>query len=173
MSTERTFAETFAALFECHHPVLLRYLDRLTGDAELATDIAQEAFVKLFERGSLPDNLKPWLVTVANNLFRDHRRRTTRRSRLLEFKAAGEPAFLDAESVTAALDEEHTRRRVRLALDTMDERDRQLLLLRDEGYSYRDLASALELGESSIGTLLARAKASFRRAYEGGNRALG
>jgi DNA-directed RNA polymerase specialized sigma24 family protein len=42
-----------------------------------------------------------------------------------------------------------------------------LLLLRAEGYRYRDIAAALELNESSVGTLLARAKSAFRNHYEG------
>ena len=42
-----------------------------------------------------------------------------------------------------------------------------MLLLRAEGYGYRELAAALDLNESSMGTLLARAKRAFREAYEG------
>jgi len=41
-----------------------------------------------------------------------------------------------------------------------------MLLLRAEGYSYREIASALQLNEPSVGTLLARAKRAFREAYE-------
>ena len=58
-----------------------------------------------------------------------------------------------------------TRRRVRAALDQVPERDRHLLLLRAEGYSYRELAQALELNEPSVGVFLARARATFRVAY--------
>jgi DNA-directed RNA polymerase specialized sigma24 family protein len=55
---------------------------------------------------------------------------------------------------------------VRRALDRLPERDRELLLLRAEGFSYRDIAQALALNETSIGTLIARAKLAFRRNYE-------
>ncbi len=58
------------------------------------------------------------------------------------------------------------RQRVRSALDRMPERERRLLLLRAEGYSYRDIAAALELNEASVGVLLARAKQAFRDLYE-------
>jgi RNA polymerase sigma-70 factor (ECF subfamily) len=59
------------------------------------------------------------------------------------------------------------RERVRAAIDQLGERERQLLLLRAEGYGYRELAAALDLHEASVGTLLARAKRAFREAYEG------
>ena len=58
-------------------------------------------------------------------------------------------------------------------IDHLPERERQLLLLRAEGYSYRDLARALDLEESSVGTLLARAKRAFRDRYEGDSHASG
>jgi RNA polymerase sigma-70 factor (ECF subfamily) len=57
--------------------------------------------------------------------------------------------------------------RVRATIERLGERDRQLLLLRAEGYGYRELAAALGLNEASVGTLLARAKRAFREAYEG------
>ena len=38
-------------------------------------------------------------------------------------------------------------------------------LLQAEGYSYRDIAAALELNEGSVGTLLARARRAFLAAY--------
>ena len=39
-----------ARLFEEHHAGLYRYLLRLTGDADMAQDAAQEAFVRLLAR---------------------------------------------------------------------------------------------------------------------------
>ena len=54
---------------------------------------------------------------------------------------------------------------VRRTLDRMSPRDRALLLLREEGYSYRELGIALALHEASVGTLLARAKSTFREAF--------
>jgi RNA polymerase sigma-70 factor (ECF subfamily) len=61
---------------------------------------------------------------------------------------------------------EESRRRVRVAVDRLPERERHLLLLRAEGYSYRDIALSLELNEASVGTLLARARTAFREIYE-------
>jgi RNA polymerase sigma-70 factor (ECF subfamily) len=57
------------------------------------------------------------------------------------------------------------RHRVRFAIDLLPERERRLLLLHAEGFSYRDIASALQLNEASVGTLLARARTAFRNAY--------
>ena len=56
--------------------------------------------------------------------------------------------------------------KVREALSRLSLRERELLLLRAEGYSYRDLAAVLELNQASVGTLLARAKRTFEKVYE-------
>jgi len=154
-------------LFRVHFHRLVRYLDRLSGDPDLAADLAQEAFVKLYQRGSLPDHPEAWLITVAMNQFRNVRSTSARRRQLLTAARAEvtlsdpAPAPGDAAEATAARD------RVRAALARLSERDRQILLLRAEGYGYRDLAVALDLHEASIGTFLARAKRAFREVYEG------
>ncbi len=41
-----------------------------------------------------------------------------------------------------------------------------MLLLRAEGYSYQEIAVALQLNQASVGTLLARARDAFRATYE-------
>ena len=160
------FRAEFEALFDVHFRRLYRYLDRLSGEPELAADLAQEAFVRLYRRGMLPDAPEAWLITVAMNLFRNVKASRSRRRRLLTV-ARGEGAHSDpprrADEVATSDD---ARRRVRVVLDQMTERDQQLLLLRAEGYSYRDIAVALELKEASVGVLLARAKRAFREKYE-------
>ena len=54
---------------------------------------------------------------------------------------------------------------VRAALDTLPAREQQMVLLRAEGYSYREVAQILQINPMSVGTLLARAQAEFRRHY--------
>ena len=154
-------------LFHSHFHRLVRYLDRLSGDPELASDLAQESFIKLHRRGALPDHPEAWLITVAMNLFRNARSTAARRRRLLTAArvevSLGDPAPGPGQLLEGAAEAE----RVRAAIDHLRERERQLLLLRAEGYDYREIAAALDLNVASVGTLLARAKRAFRAAYEG------
>ncbi|MGH7676574.1 MAG: sigma-70 family RNA polymerase sigma factor [Gemmatimonadales bacterium] len=163
-----SFHDAFVALFNAHFDRLYRYLDRLSGDPDLAADLAQEAFVRLYRRGSLPDRPPAWLITVALNLFRNARSQASRRLRLLG-SARGDAVLADPPpSPAQATEADDRRRRVRRIIDRLPERERRMLLLRAEGYSYRDIAVALDLNEASVGTLLARAKHVFRELYEGG-----
>jgi RNA polymerase sigma-70 factor (ECF subfamily) len=157
------FTREFTALFEVEFPRLFRYLDRLGGDPDSAADLAQEAFVRLYRRGAFPESTEAWLVTVATNLFRNSRNSGSRRRRLLT-PARGEGSQADpAPDPTERVDAEEARREVRAALDRLSERERQLLLLRAEGFSYAELAGILGISEGSVGTLLARAREAFKR----------
>jgi RNA polymerase sigma-70 factor (ECF subfamily) len=160
------FERAFRRLFDDQFPSLFRYLDRLTGDPDLAADLAQEAFVRLYQRGTPPDDVRAWLASVASNLLRDDRRRDARRGRILEARAADVPLGTGPEPADAAVVTSEQRGAVRRALDRLPVRDRQILLLRHEGYSYREIAQAVGVAESGVGTLLARATAAFRRAFD-------
>lgn len=162
----RAFPDQLQEVSDAHRASLFRYFDRLSGDPDLAADIVQESFIRLFRRGSLPDRPDRWLVTVGLNLFRNdrtmtRRRRELRQERERELSPARPPSPVEA---VAADDRRH---RVRAALELLPERDRELLLLKAEGYSYRDMASILDLNEASVGTFLARAKRAFMSAWEG------
>lgn len=162
-----SFHEQFVDLFNAHFHRLYRYLDRLCGEPELAADLAQDTFVRLYRRGASPDTPEAWLITVATNLFRNAQSTRSRRVHLL---TAARPEDLLADpppSPAQAADAAESRRQVRMAIDRLPERERQMLLLRAEGYSYRDIASALNMNAASVGTLLARAKQAFRDTYTG------
>lgn len=167
MSRDEAFTEDFRRIFAEEFESLFRYLCRLTGDPALAADTAQEAFVRLYQRGERPRETRAWLAAVSNNLVRDEYRRTTRRRNLRE---ANPTMFVYAEPDPAP-DEElvlrERRRRVRQALDRLPDRYRRALLLRQEGYSYREIASALDYRASGVGKLIVRATRAFRTAYEG------
>lgn len=161
-----SFDELFREEFSRRFASLFRYLDRLSGDPDLAADITQEAFIRLYRRGAMPDDAGSWLAVVARNLFHNARAKSARRRRLLssEHLRASGPAV--NPSPEADLEVARRRQAVRSALDRLPDREREMLVLRYAGHSYREIAAVLGLNEASVGTLLARAKDAFRRALE-------
>lgn len=153
----------FDALFQRLYPALFRYLHRLTGDADMAEDVAQEAFVRLLRQPLTEEEVRPWLFTVAMNLVRDGARRTERRHRLLSTAPVlVTPNRLPDEDV------ERSERidAVRQVLDQLPERDRQLLLMREEGFKYEEIAAVVGVAPASVGTLIARALRRFVDLYQ-------
>lgn len=154
-------------LFEAHYDELRRYLVRLTGDPGVAEDASQEAFIRLVER--LPDeaeNPRAWLYTVATNAARDTLRERTRRGRLLREKADRVPRPRPRPDPSEELGRRETRRRVRRALDRLPERDRTMLLMREEGFRHREIAEAVGTTTKSVGTMIARALEKLARELE-------
>lgn len=148
--------------FGRYHPLLFRYLHRLTGDADLAEDLAQEAFVRLVDHRGEVESVKSWLFTVATNLVRDRARTRSRRQELLDVE---EPGPDPPERPDESLARSRRAAAVRAALDRLRRRDREMLLMRQEGFRYAEIAEAVDVAESSVGKLLARALERFEAAY--------
>lgn len=159
------FQQQVAQLFEREFRRVFRVLQRLAGDPDLASDLAQESFVKLLQRGVMPDTPVPWLVTVALNQLRNTRSRDARRHQLLTLEHGVDPPASPSPSPDHELLIEESRQTVRATLSQLSERQAQLLLLSAEGYSYREIGTILELEEGSVGALILRAKRAFRACH--------
>lgn len=153
----------FDTTFDQQYPDLVRYCHRLTGDRDLAEDVAQESLLRLFDRGveGSEHGVRAWLFKTATHLVRDRYRVRQNRKRLLEVNPV---APSGSEAPDLSLERQETRDRVRSALDTLAERDREMLLMRYSGFSYREIADVIGVAATSIGTLLSRAEKRFERA---------
>ena len=165
MRDRDAFEVAFRRLFDERFTSLYRYLDRLSGDPDLAADLAQEAFVRLHARHEIPGEPRAWLAAVGANLLRDERRTARRRLTLL----ANQPQELTLGEAPPSPDDAFARNerrdQVRQALDRLPPRDREMLLLRHEGYSYREISTAIGVAETSVGTMLVRATEAFRSEF--------
>jgi len=151
------------ALFDETYPPLFRYCHRLTGDSDYAEDLAQEAFVRLLDRGPRGPalGLRVWMFRVATNLIRDTARQSANRRRIL----SGSPLPEPVPSPEVETERQEKIREVRVALEKLAPRDREVLLLRQEGFSYKEIAQVVNVAPTSVGTLLARALERFASVY--------
>ena len=150
-------------LFRAHYRRICRVIYRVVGDTDLAEELAAEAFWKLHrKRPARLTNAEAWLCRTGVRLALDALRKRKRRQHYES--ASPEPhAAPDPEQDLARANEQA---RVRAVLAAMKPAQASLLLLRAEGLSYAELAAALRLHPSSIGTLIARAEARFKQTYE-------
>ena len=154
---------SFDELFLRYYSRIYDVVFRLTGDAAEADDLAQETFIRLYRHPLPPGrehNVGGWLYRVAVNLGYNALRAARRRTVYEQADDVRSPA--DPEAVTAQHDE---RRRVRESLAELPAQQAQLLMLRYAGLSYQELAQALDVAPTSIGTLLARAERAFEVRY--------
>ncbi len=134
---------------------------RLLGSQDWAEDVAQEVFVS-FGRSSVPSaEARGWLSVAAAhtalNLLRSGRRRTSREE---STAAATDVVAPDVAEAVVRLEE---RTRVRTALARLPRKQAVALVLRHSGLSYADVAAALGLSPTSVGTTVRRAEAALRK----------
>jgi RNA polymerase sigma-70 factor (ECF subfamily) len=70
------------------------------------------------------------------------------------------------EPEVTSMERAQDRAMARRAVEALAERDRDALLMREEGLSYEEIAAALELSVGSVGTTLSRARRRLMEAYE-------
>lgn len=151
-------------LFREYHATLVRYLTRRLGDRDWAEEVAQETFVRALRQDTIV-NERSWVFAVAHNLVRDGARRDARNRRHLELLAA-ESRDDQVESVDLTLERAQSASFARKALDGLTDRDRQALLLKEEGLDYGEIAEILQIEKSSVGTTLSRARKRLAESYE-------
>jgi RNA polymerase sigma-70 factor, ECF subfamily len=151
-------------LFKSYHDPLVRYLTRRLGDRDWAEEVAQETFLRAFRQERLTSE-RAWLFAVATNLVRDEARKDARRRRHLELLAAQERER-QFEPEPTTLERAQEAAFARRAVDTLGERDRLALLMREEGLDYNEIAEALKLSPGSVGTTLARARRRLAEIYD-------
>lgn len=143
-----------------YYPSVCRQITFILGDSGLAEDIAQEAFLKLYQ--SPPDNRSAvggWLFRVAKNLaFNLIRSEKSRSQRELKVQ---EEHYGEISSEETVVRKEETAM-VHQVLNTLGERDRTCLIMKFSGFSYEEIARATGAKKASVGTIIARAQAKFR-----------
>ncbi|HYE59007.1 MAG TPA: sigma-70 family RNA polymerase sigma factor [Rhodothermales bacterium] len=158
----------FARVVRAHQDRVFSLAVHLCGDADDAADLAQEAFVRLYERASdfwpsASDGLlRAWLLSTVRRLVIDRHR--TRHA--LRDEAALDAALDDAPSPYEAAETGDAHARAFAALDTLREPYRSLVLLRDvEDLPYAEIGKVLDLPPASVKVYLHRARAMLRAAY--------
>ena len=147
----------FEIIYREHSVPLLRFLTRFTGDADIAADAVQEAFIRMVERPPRTDNLRTWLLKVAMNRARGSGRTRSRRLRLLDREPPATFVSTAPADAQTQLEVKERREIVRVALEKLVERDRTILLMKAEGFSLQEIAEVIGTRPGSVGTLAARA----------------
>jgi RNA polymerase sigma-70 factor (ECF subfamily) len=151
----------FGDLVERHKNGLVNYLTRLSGSPEQAEDLAQEAFLRLYERGGQyreQGKLQAYLFRIGTNLFRSQRRREQRWQRigLLFFNSNGhhtEPS----QQRRVLMDE--LGKELSTALLHLPLRYRAPLILSFiEGWTHREIADLMRCQEGTVKSRIHRGK---------------
>ncbi|MCS7304700.1 MAG: sigma-70 family RNA polymerase sigma factor [Thermoguttaceae bacterium] len=169
--------EAFTELMRRYQNRVLLVLEHLVGDRDWAEDLAQEVFLRVYRaRKTYTADAKfiTWLFTITNHVASNAlrtkaRRREVRLRPAANSSGSGRPLerLLQCSSgqiPARQLDKAEMRDIVRLALETLSERQRMAVLLNKfEGLSYADIAQIMEMSPQAVKSLLSRARVNLRQ----------
>ncbi len=162
--------EAFAELFNRWNQPLLRYLYHTLGNGQEAEDLAQDAFLRAYQRLEQlgpPWDFKSWLYRIATNLAMDH---LERERRYISVDSSDEAVEMELPGSTQPVERQVERleqqRQVWKALRTLPTLYRQALVLRElNGLSYEEIHIALDCSAENARQLVHRARLRFRDEY--------
>lgn len=153
----------YEVLVRRYQETLYRHARGMVGDADAATDLVQESFVKAYTRlGTCdPDRFGAWVHRIVRNRCKDWLKSRRRRDLSLlpdsphAAPAADEPGF--------ALEASETGRAVSDALSRLPPAQREAFLLKHvEGLSYEEMAELLGAGVSAMKMRVMRAREALQ-----------
>jgi len=153
-------------LFARHHAAMYQHAVMTSHDAAAADDALQETFIAVWKHAGAfrgATSVRAWLYTIARNAVRRQFRKRAGEEDVVSLEAlAQEAGWGDASASDRVVAAVEDRERVRKALATMTEADREVLSLVDvEGLSLEDAAIALDLALAALKSRLHRARLRF------------
>ncbi len=168
-------SEAFGKIVDAYQHRVFGFVRRMVPDAEEASDISQEVFIRAYQglvRFDGRSSLRTWLFRIAYNLCVDRARkvdRTPQESRIDQADDDQPMEFPDSrwdpESLVMS---DELFAVVDAAIGTMSEKLRSVLLLHDrEDLAYEEIAQALELPVGTVKSRLFLARAHLQQALNG------
>jgi RNA polymerase sigma-70 factor (ECF subfamily) len=142
-------------LFLSWYPTAVRCAYRLCGSVEAAEDAVQESFRQLFlalRNGVDVQNGKAWtLCVIRREVARIHRAEVRRAESLEPTDIMDARPAIDIRDGIPVESDDLSR-----LLEILSPREREVVLLRTQGFRYQEIASELHIRLNSVKTLLAR-----------------
>jgi RNA polymerase sigma-70 factor (ECF subfamily) len=155
--------KAFRQLVNRYLPLVYNYLYRMTQNHEISEEMAQEAFVKAYKNLKSFDqsrSFKPWLLRIASNAAISELRK---QSKVVSLNALeeegywGEADHQPTDDIVVRLERKLSHDEVLNVLNQMDEKYRQVLLLRyQQELSYEEISQALGIPLNTVRTWIKR-----------------
>lgn len=157
-------ARAFEVIYTRYFSRVMRVCEAIVTDRETARDLAQDAFIKMYDKLSSyhgKSALFTWMYPIARNLTYDYLRKKRPHDSIDDHESdfvADEPH--DSELLT------YEKQLLQTALQKVSATDRQLLVMKyGYGWTIEEIGEFMDLKEGAIKMRLMRAKAKVKDAY--------
>lgn len=163
-------------LIEEYGDSLYRYCKSITYQVEDAEDLYQQTFLKAFElhkKISLDKNPRSYLMSLATNIWRNHKSMYARHERIApKISAEAEGVQIEdvqsGENVLEQLVKEEEYARLNMCVERLPDKQKQVILLFYAGeMSIEDIAKILKIPKGTVKSRLNKARQCLRKEMEG------
>jgi len=167
---------SFEKLLVKYFPRVLNFIYRYLGNKEVAEDLTQEVFIKVFQNASSyhpTAKLQTWLFTIAKNMSLNELRRM--KKPIISMEEPVRSGTTETEELTRQIEDVHAVNPhkvmvkeertavIRQAIESLPENQRTAVLLRRyENFSYEEIAQTMNLSVEAVKSLLNRAKVNLK-----------
>jgi RNA polymerase sigma-70 factor (ECF subfamily) len=159
-SAEPDFIEGFSELYDTVFPILFRVVRRITNSEEVAEDLCQDAFFRLYEKKMAfpsPDEAKYWLIRVATNASLNYAKRKDRERKA--YQRAFREETRRAETGESALLKKESKEEIQEALQKLPKNLRMVLILKEySDLNYKKIGQILGISEGNVKVRVFRAR---------------
>ncbi|MGE0076916.1 MAG: RNA polymerase sigma factor [Bacteroidales bacterium] len=144
----------FDKFYKDNYSSIFSFCLQWTGNSDDAKDIAQETFTELFETIAKQSNItnpRAWAYRVAYNRCINLHKKKQR------FTQCDISEIQTFQTKDDSLEKREQYRKIRAAMNKLNEKEKTLVILYKERFSYKEMATVVEMNEKSVGKTLARA----------------
>lgn len=156
----------FKKLFNTYHQTIFNFLLFRSKDADVAEDLLQEVFFKVWKnRKSLDENqsIKNYLYTIADHIFLNYVRHASVVHK--HEQQVNSKLFTDVDKPDFMLEEKESLTNLTRAIESLPEKTRIIFMMsRFEDLSYKEIASRLSLNIKTIEGHMTKALKELRKA---------
>jgi len=165
MGKEGFNKEDLKLAFDTYFEGLRNFLYYKSGDIDLAEDLCQEAFLKIWEKRSeiRKDTVKSLLFTIGNNLLMNHFNHL-KVVKTHEGEVA-QSSSVDNQSPQFHVEEKEFDSKLKWVLDSLPDGSREVFLMnRIDGLKYEEISQRLDIGVKAVEKRMSKALAIIREA---------
>jgi RNA polymerase sigma factor (sigma-70 family) len=159
---------TFDELYKKYYQRVHNHISYMSGNVQIAEDIAQEAFIKLLNCKYEIEYPGAWLCKIATNqalsLIKSEKSAQDKNERIFSYMISDEINEIFETENTIIRNEEITK--VRSVLAKLKKEQRDCVMLKYSGYSYDEIEKLTGIPKSNIGQHIARGKDKFLNIYK-------
>lgn len=167
---QRGDEDAFAQLVRRYHGRAYWVAYGLLGNEEDARDVVQDAFLRVYralDRFDFNQSFYTWLYRIVVNLAIDRLRRNAKARSVALDDVGEQPVESDRSAPDSELEADETRREVRKVLESLPEKYRTVMVLRElNGLSCKEIAGIVNSSHATVRWRLHVARKFFKEEWE-------